>query len=386
MMPLKQVLELVGDLDDTPGEKTPRERFRRFLAQNLTSVGTVRDYVEECLRSSGEQYNRALQDLVNHLGRLLGFDVTFGRYKGVPGEIGFDGVWKSPSGLYIVVEVKTTDVYAIKTATLIGYIDRLISEHKIPDWDHALGLYIVGRSDAELKQLENSIIAEKRTHQLRIITVDKLLTLAELLADYEMEHEAVLTVLWPTGPVVDSMIELMAGLVAKEIRTAYEATQQSQKEITNEPSSELEDVDVKYYLTPVASDDTYDAVELIKKLLGAGIYAVSENSLGRKVKPGDWICFYAATTGVVAHARVKSPPVQKYDRRVKYPEKYAYLFELDSVSIYTENPVVLSAELRAKLDVFQGRDPFKRWSWFVQGTRRITKHDFMLLTRQVKVG
>ncbi len=385
MMPLKQVLELVGDLDDAPGEKTPRERFRRFLAQNLTSVGAVRDYVEECLRSSGEQYNRALQDLVNHLGRLLGFDVTFGRYKGVQGEIGFDGVWKSPSGLYIVVEVKTTDVYAIKTVTLIGYIDRLISEHKIPDWDHALGLYIVGRSDAELKQLENSIIAEKRTHQLRVITVDKLLTLAELLADYEMEHEAVLTVLRPTGPIVDSLIELMAGLVAKEIRTADEGIQQSQEEVTNEPSSEPEGIDVKYYLTPVAPDETCTAEECIKKLLGAGIYAVSENSLGRKVKPGDWICFYATATGVVAHARVKSPPVQKYHPLIMHPEKYSYVFELDSVSIYTENPVVLSAELRAKLDAFQGRDPSKRWGWFVQGTGRVTKHDFMLLTRQAKV-
>jgi hypothetical protein len=388
MMPLEQVLELVGDLDDAPGEKTPRERFRRFLSQNLTSVGAVRDYVEECLRSSGEQYNRALQDLVNHLGRLLGFDVTFGRYKGIQGEIGFDGVWKSPSGLYIVVEVKTTDVYAIKTATLLGYIDRLISEQKVPDWDHALGLYVVGRSDAELKQLENSIIAEKRTHQLRVITVDKLLTLAELLADYEMEHEAVLTVLWPTGPVVDSLIELMAGLVVKEIRTAGQDIQQQQEETTeettNEPSSEPEGIDVQYYLTSVASDDTCTAEECIKKLLGAGIFAVSENSLGRKVKPGDWICFYATATGVVAHARVKSPPVQKHHPLVKHPEKYSYVFEVDSVSIYTENPVVLSAELRAKLDAFQGRDPSKRWSWFVQGTGRVTKHDFMLLTRQAK--
>ena len=391
MMPLEQVLELVGDLDDTPGEKTPRERFRRFLFQNLTSVGAVRDYVEECLRSSGEQYNRALQDLVNHLGRLLGFDVTFGRYKGVQGEIGFDGVWKSPSGLYIVVEVKTTDVYAIKTATLLGYIDRLISEQKIPDWDHALGLYVVGRSDAELKQLENSIIAEKRTHQLRVITVDKLLTLAELLADYEMEHEAVLTVLRPTGPVVDSLIELMAGLVAKEIRTAGEDADQPQEvaqEIADEStgySFESEGVDIKYYLTPVASDDSQTAEECIKKLLGAGIYAVGEKSLGRKVKPGDWICFYATATGVVAHARVKSSPVQKPHPLVKHPEKFSYVFEVDSVSIYTENPVVLSAELRAKLDAFQGRDPSKRWAWFVQGTGRVTKHDFMLLTRKAKV-
>lgn len=43
----------------------------------------LRDYVEECLRESGDQYNRALQDLANHLGRFLGFEVAFGRYHGV---------------------------------------------------------------------------------------------------------------------------------------------------------------------------------------------------------------------------------------------------------------------------------------------------------------
>jgi len=238
-------------------------------------------------------------------------------------------------------------------------------------------------SDAELKQLENSIIAEKRTHQLRVITVDKLLTLAELLADYEMEHEAVLTVLRPTGPIVDSLIELMASLVAKEIRTG-EGIQPPPKETPKKPPSEPEGIDVKYYLTSVASDDAQTAEECIKKLLGAGIFAASEN-LKRKVKPGDWICFYATATGVVAHARVKSNPAQKHHPLVKHPEKYPYVFEVDAVSIYTENPVVLSAELRAKLDAFQGRDPSKRWAWFVQGTGRVTKHDFMLLTQQAKV-
>ena len=106
----------------------------------------------------------------------------------------------------------------------------------------------------------------------------------------------------------------MAGLVVKEFRTAGEGIQQPQEETTNEPSSESEGIDVKYYLTSVASDDTCTAEECIKKLLGAGIFAVSENSLGRKVKPGDWICFYATATGVVAHARVKSPPCKNTTR------------------------------------------------------------------------
>ena len=129
---LKQILDLVGKLDDSPGDDTPRERFRRFLKENVKEVGQVRDYVEECIRTSGNQYNRALQDLVNYIGHFLGFEVTFGRYQGVPGQIGFDGHWKSPTGFHIVVEVKTTEVYAIKTSTLINYVNELISEKRFP--------------------------------------------------------------------------------------------------------------------------------------------------------------------------------------------------------------------------------------------------------------
>ncbi|MCK6619104.1 MAG: hypothetical protein HUU32_20960 [Calditrichaceae bacterium] len=55
---LKQILELVGKLNDTPGDDTPRERFRRYLQDNVNQVGKVRDYVEECLRNKGDQYNR----------------------------------------------------------------------------------------------------------------------------------------------------------------------------------------------------------------------------------------------------------------------------------------------------------------------------------------
>jgi hypothetical protein len=80
---LKEILGLVGKLDDTSGDETSRERFRRFLKENITEVGQIRDYIEECLRNSGDKYNRALQDLVNYLGHFLGFEVIFGRYHGV---------------------------------------------------------------------------------------------------------------------------------------------------------------------------------------------------------------------------------------------------------------------------------------------------------------
>lgn len=92
MFKLEQILGLVGTLDDTPGDNTARERFRAFLHDSLNSVGAVRDFMEACLRNKGPQYDRALQDLVNHSATLIGFEVEFGRYRGVSNDIGHDGL------------------------------------------------------------------------------------------------------------------------------------------------------------------------------------------------------------------------------------------------------------------------------------------------------
>lgn len=378
---LNQILALVGKLDDSPGDETPRERFRRFLKENVIEVGQVRDYVEECLRNSGDQYNRALQDLVNHLGRFLGFEVAFGRYHGVQGQIGFDGHWKSPTNFHIVVEVKTTDVYAVKAATLVGYVDELISEKKIPNWDSALGLYVVGRPDPEIRQLENAILAEKRTHQLRIISVESLLSLAEMMNEYDISHEDILAVIRPSGPTIDSVVDLMARLVA-------EPKEPSLPEPPTEGKVEELPEEVAYWLTPVKSYEEETAEECIRTLVGQErIYAFGERTPGRKhLKPGDWICFYATTKGIVAHAKVISTPEKKLHHKVRHPETYPWVFRLDSVQLYLDKPVVLDAAVRSQLDAFRGRDLNKSWAWLVQATCRISAHDFNILTRREPRG
>ena len=374
---LDQILALVGKLDDMPGEQTPRERFRRFLQENVLEIGRLRDYVEECLRNSGEQYCRALQDLVNYVGRFLQFEVAFGRYHGIQGEIGFDGLWTSPKGFHLVVEVKTTEVYAIKTSVLIDYVNRLISEKKIPDLDHAIGLYVVGRPDPEVRQLENAIIAEKRTDQLRIVSVESLLTLAEMMNEYDVAHEDILAVLKPSGPTIDPIIDLMGRLVSEE----KEEEAQTKEEI---PAKELEaEGEASYWLTPVKSDETGTAEETIENLVGqAHIYAFGDRTPGRRhLKPDDWICFYASGKGVVAHAQISSSPQKKPDSRVHHHEKYPWTFSLKNHRIYVEQPIVIDATTRAQLDYFRGRDQSKPWAWFVQATRKITKHDFEILIR-----
>ena len=376
---LTQILNLVGKIDDSPGEDTPRERFRKFLSENVNEVGQVKDYIDECLRNSGMQYNRALQDLVNHLGKILGFEVKFGRYQGTKGEIGYDGHWTSKTGFHIVIEVKTTDVYAIKTSTLVGYINGLISEGKIPNWDKAMGLYVIGRRDAELKQLENNIIAEKRINQLRIITVNSLLNMADLMVNYDIDHEDILELLTPPKPVIDPIVDMMSSLVAQAVSAGEENIEEKSKE---EKLKDIEEGGKQYWLTPVKGNDEETAEEIIERLVGKEkIYAFGERTPGRKnMKVGDYICFYATGNGIIAHARLKTKPQHKPDSRIKESDKYPWIVELEDTKIYKDDPVIIDAELRQKLDTFKGRDPNKSWAWFVQATRKITKNDFEVLT------
>ena len=375
-MTLDEILDFIGKLDDSSGSDTPRERFRVLLKTKLTELGQVRDYVQQCLRVSGDQYSRALQDLVNHVGELLGFEVEFGRYHGVPGQIGFDGHWKSPSGFHIVAEVKTTEAYAVKTATLAGYVDALISEERIPDWGAALGLYVIGRPDPDIRQLENSITAERNTGRLRIISIESLVSLAEMMSDYDVSHEDILAVLRPSTPLVDPIVSIMTRLVAQRTQSIEPEQVLAEKpEVT---------AGANYVITPTRGEEDVPAEDIIKALVGKDrIYAFGDRTPGRRdLKPGDWICFYATTTGVVAHAKVASTPERKRHPSMRHPERYPWLFRLSDVKVYTDTPVVVDAQLRSRLDAFKGRGPGKHWAWFVQATRSVTQHDFLVLTGQ----
>jgi hypothetical protein len=319
------------------------------------------------------------------MGHFMGFEVAFGRYQGIQGQIGFDGFWKSPSGFNLVIEVKTTEVYAIKTSTLMNYIDELISEKLIANRDHALGLYVVGRSDPEVRQLENAILAEKRMDQLRVISAESLLSLAELMNDYDVSHDDILAILRPSGPVIDPVIDLMARLTAEPNDNSVLQEEpleiKTQEATTYIPVIEKDKGEPAYWLTPVKADDTQTAEEVIDNLVGKkGIYAFGERTPGRKhLKPGDRICFYATSNGVIAHAKVASTPEKKPNPAVRDPERYPWVFKLEETKIYLKNPIVIDASIRAKLDAFEGRDPNTSWAWFVQATRKITGHDFNIL-------
>ncbi len=381
---LKELLELVGQLDDAPGANAARDRFRNYLREQIREPGQLRDYVEECLAAKERQYSRALQDLVNRAGELLGFEVDYGFYTGAPGRNSFDGFWKSPSeNAYIVVEVKTSEDYSIEIRNLVGRVDRLIGERRIPSWEEAFGLFVVGRPNPKTNEIARAIRGERRTQQLRVIDADALVSLVELKTDYGVDHRQILELLRPAEPNLSPLVDLIMTLVSEaqaeeSVEPVTGATTAGQ--VAAAPTAAPANAP-QYWITPVRRDDETATLERIQTLLSHRVYAFRETARARsRIRAGDWICFYAAGVGVVAHAQVKTAPEKRKHPVITNLEEFPWLIELDNVHEYYDRPVVLDEKLRSRLQSLAGRAGGS-WGWFVQTTNPVSAHDFALLTR-----
>jgi hypothetical protein len=138
-----------------------------------------------------------------------------------------------------------------------------------------------------------------------------------------------------------------------------------------------------YWLTPVRSDEFQTADYIIQRLVGQELmFAFSaRGTVKSTLKVGDWICFYASAKGVVAHAKVISRPERQPHPKIEH-SRYPWIVRLKQSWLYMNNPIVIDASLRNNLDAFRRERSYGRWSWFVQQTRRISGHDFKILTRQ----
>lgn len=147
-----------------------REYFRTNSSERLSR------YAQECLEQAFPESGFVLQDVVNELGRRLEFDVSNGRYRGIPNAVGFDGLWKVPGGATILVEVKTTDTYNVSLEAVAGYRSKLISSDLLGG-DSSI-LFVVGRKDTG--SLEAQIRGSKYAWDMRVVGVDSLLKLVRV--------------------------------------------------------------------------------------------------------------------------------------------------------------------------------------------------------------
>jgi len=178
---LRQIIAISGDGKLRDGNVTSEE-FREFLKR--LSSGALERYAGECLHERFDDSGLALQDLVNRIGTKLDFEVAYGRYRGTQGEIGYDGLWRSPllDGHAFVVEVKTTDSFRIDLDTPARYRRQLIDEGEI-EADRSSILIVVGRADTD--SLEAQIRGSRHAWDLRLISVEALIQLMHVREDLE---------------------------------------------------------------------------------------------------------------------------------------------------------------------------------------------------------
>jgi hypothetical protein len=171
---LQQIIAIAGEGKLGDGNRTCEE-FREFLCIIPSDMLTC--YANECLEASFENSGFALQDVVNEIGSRLGFEIERGLYRGRRGEIGCDGLWALDNSHRIVVEVKTTDAYAINLDTIAKYRKELIRKGKAEEEKTSL-LLVVGRKDTG--GLEAQIRGSRYAWDMRVISVDALVRLMRL--------------------------------------------------------------------------------------------------------------------------------------------------------------------------------------------------------------
>jgi hypothetical protein len=238
---VKQIIAFAGNGSLSDGGQGSAE-FRGYL--DLVPSEALKRYSSECLSEKFTDSGFALQDVVNQLGRRLGFVVENGRYRGSSKAVGFDGLWTFDTGHNVVVEVKTSDIFKIELDTIAGYRQALIRESRISA-DSSSILIVVGGQ--ETKELEAQIRGSRHAWDIRLISVDSLNRLVNLKEDLDDPDTVrrIREILIPYEYTkVDRIIELV--FATTEEALLDEISEQPDEEAVEAPASGAHSTPVKF--------------------------------------------------------------------------------------------------------------------------------------------
>jgi hypothetical protein len=87
---IQQIVGICGD-GNLRDNSTCSAQLREYLA--LQTSSRLSAYAHFCLEDGFTNSGFVLQDIINEVGRRLGYEVQNGRYRGVSNQSGFDGLW-----------------------------------------------------------------------------------------------------------------------------------------------------------------------------------------------------------------------------------------------------------------------------------------------------
>ena len=324
---LNEILTLVGNLDDTAGFDAPRERFRRFLTEHVTDVTVAQPLIEACERSVGEQHHRALQDLVVLLGRFLGFETTFGRYEALAGAVKFDGQWRSRGRLDVVLELRTDQTAATNLESLTRSVSAVAATTQT-EMDGRIGLCVVARHYAGRARLEQSVDAEKSRADLRVVSVQSLLSLAAAVGEARLAHDDIVRLLRSASDL-DFVIGLL-GRPASDERPQEQAEDSAVVALSVHAESAC-------WVATITGNEMATPEQLLSSVIAKRrvLGICHAGTLRAEGAAGDWVCFYLFGKGIVGHAQL-AEVVEDAGSVVRNAEDFSRVYRLAHVDLYAE--------------------------------------------------
>jgi hypothetical protein len=335
---LDEVLMMVGRLDDAPGFDTSRERFRRFITGYVGSVAVARSFIEQSQHSLGEQYHRALQDLVVLLGRFLGLDTEFGSYLPAPGALTYGGQWRYPRRLTFVLDVRTDQTPGADLEGLSKTVAALEASSRASSEPHPVGLCLLSPLYPSRARLEEQIAAHPE-NGIQIASIRSLLTMADLMRSGQLGQEEVLRLL-SSGLGIDFVVELLQRFAGGGANALPEGARATPAEASEMPG---------FWIAAVLSDGATTAEQVVERMIGKRhLFGLRHTGVpGSVARPGDQICFHLPGAGIVAHATVSA--VSEDGTCIRDAGRFSHVLHLEHAVLHRA-PVTPRPDIQRRLD------------------------------------
>ena len=146
---LFQWLHLVDK--DNLKDGSEKSRILRELLREV-SIEELEKFSGDCIDEKGPDAGMVLQDLVSEVGRRIGFEIEYGKYRKCP----YDGIWKTSDsgGRTIVLEVKKNTTYQIDIKKLESARKDIVNDryHMLTDYQPSIRfMYAADRDSPEIR-------------------------------------------------------------------------------------------------------------------------------------------------------------------------------------------------------------------------------------------
>jgi hypothetical protein len=185
------------------GTWSPREWFRGYLRLHTSGTADLTWYFIQSVPRFGSdpEVQLAVEELVDQLGRILGFEP-------LRDDDAASAVWTSPAGWHLLVWV----VDAPSAATRLGKIgharDAVLASVQVPTDDRVTCLCVVCGT-ANQRLLTDVLDLRRQSAHVRLIGIDALIRLAETAEGRGLSHDDIVALLRPASPFADRVVSLV---------------------------------------------------------------------------------------------------------------------------------------------------------------------------------